>query len=61
MIKGSFGPGVVGIGEIGLDGKVANMEWQKKVFGRLLDLALVLNVPVSIHSREALDEVLNDP
>jgi TatD DNase family protein len=58
LIKGSIGTGVVGIGEIGLDGKVTNMEWQKKVFGRLLDLALELKVPVSIHSREALDEVL---
>ncbi len=58
LIKGSFGPGIVGIGEIGLDGKAGNMEWQKTVFKRLLDLALELNVPVSIHSREALDEVL---
>ena len=58
LIRGSFGPGVVGIGEIGLDGKVGNMEWQKVVFRRLLDIALELRVPVSIHSREALDEVL---
>jgi TatD DNase family protein len=58
LIKGSFGPGIVGIGEIGLDGKVANMEWQKTVFRRLLDLANELKVPVSIHSREALDEVI---
>lgn len=58
LIKGSIVSGVVGIGEIGLDGKVENMEWQKKVFGRLLDLAVVLNLPVSIHSRDALDEVL---
>jgi TatD DNase family protein len=58
LIKGSIVSGVVGIGEIGLDGKVKNIEWQKKVFGRLLDLAVILNLPVSIHSRDALDEVL---
>lgn len=58
LIKGSIGPGIVGIGEIGLDGKEPNMPWQKKVFGRLLDLAAILDLPVSIHSREALDEVL---
>ncbi len=60
LIKGSFGrPGIVGIGEIGLDGKAENMGWQRKVFGRLADLALELNVPVSVHSREAIDEVLS--
>jgi len=59
LIKGSFGPGIVGIGEIGLDGKIPNMDWQKTVFRRLLDLALELKVPVSIHSRDALDEVLS--
>ena len=60
IIKGSFGrTGIVGIGEIGLDGKAENMEWQKKIFGRLVDLALELNVPVSVHSRAALDDVLS--
>jgi TatD DNase family protein len=58
LIRGSIGPGIVGIGEIGLDGKVGNMPWQKKVFGKMLDLALELDLPVSIHSRDALDEVL---
>ncbi len=59
LIKGSIAPGVVGIGEIGLDGKIPNMPWQKKVFGRLLDLSMELNLPVSIHSRDALDDVLH--
>ena len=59
LIKGSVRPGVVGIGEIGLDGKVGKMEWQKTVFGRMLDLANEMKLPVSIHSREALDEVLS--
>ncbi|MDE1865589.1 MAG: TatD family hydrolase [Candidatus Micrarchaeota archaeon] len=58
LIRGSIGPGVVGIGEIGLDGREGNMPLQKKVFGRMLDLALELDLPVSIHSRGALDEVL---
>jgi TatD DNase family protein len=60
LIRGSFGQtGIVGIGEIGLDGKVENLGWQRKVFGRLIDLALELDVPVSVHSREAIDEVLS--
>lgn len=59
LIKGSITPGVVGIGEIGLDGKTGKMEWQKKVFGRFVDLASELQLPMSIHSREALDEVLS--
>ncbi len=58
LIRGSIVSGVVGIGEIGLDGKEEKMDWQKRVFERLLDLANELKLPVSIHSREALDEVL---
>lgn len=54
---------IVGIGEIGLDyGKVKEtvpITRQKKVFERFLDLAKELNMPVSIHSREALPDVLH--
>lgn len=61
MIKQNQGK-ITGIGEIGLDyGKVAEfapIERQKLVFGRFLDLAKELKLPVSIHSREALSDVL---
>lgn len=54
---------IAGIGEIGLDyGKVKEgvpVERQKVVFGRFLDLAKELQLPVSIHSREALNDVLH--
>jgi len=53
---------VVGVGEIGLDyGRVKEsvpVETQKKVFERFLDLALELNLPVTVHSRDALEDVL---
>lgn len=53
---------IVGIGEIGLDyGKVMDtvpIERQKHVFSSFLDLAKDLHMPVSIHSREALADVL---
>jgi TatD DNase family protein len=53
---------IAGIGEIGLDyGKVKEsvpVEIQKRIFERFLDLSLELNLPVSIHSRDALNDVL---
>lgn len=53
---------LVGIGEIGLDyGRVVEtvpIQKQKEVFGAFLDLAKELQMPVSIHSRDALGDVL---
>jgi TatD DNase family protein len=53
---------ISGIGEIGLDyGRVKDVisvERQKKVFESFLDLAKQLRMPVSIHSRNALNDVL---
>lgn len=53
---------ITGIGEIGLDyGKVMDtvpVEKQKKIFGKFLDLAKELDLPVSIHSRNAFGDVL---
>lgn len=51
---------IVGIGEIGLDktGDDDNYGRQKLVFGRMLDLSVELNKPVSIHSRNAIGDVL---
>lgn len=52
---------IVGIGEIGLDyGRVmetVNADRQMVVFGQMLDMAKQLRLPVSVHSRDALDDV----
>jgi len=48
-----------GVGEIGLDGTYdVPYERQKQVFQAMLDLAEKEKKPVSIHSRKALDDVL---
>jgi len=53
---------IVAIGEIGLDYKKATSasgkERQMRVFERFLDLAEELRMPVSMHSRGALDDVI---
>ncbi|MDE1871537.1 MAG: TatD family hydrolase [Candidatus Micrarchaeota archaeon] len=54
---------IVGIGEIGLDyGRVKEsvpVERQKEVFGRFLDVAKQLDLPVSIHSRGSISDILD--
>jgi TatD DNase family protein len=54
---------VVGIGEIGLDYKETrgpdNIERQKYVFDKFLDLALELDLPVSVHARNSLEDVFS--
>lgn len=48
-----------GVGEIGLDGTYdVPYDRQKQVFGSMLALAESAKKPVSIHSRKALDDVL---
>ncbi|MCL5239629.1 MAG: TatD family hydrolase [Candidatus Marsarchaeota archaeon] len=52
---------IVGIGEIGLDAKVADsnrMDVQRDVFGRQLQAARDLDMPVVIHCRGMLDDTL---
>ncbi len=50
---------VDGVGEIGLDGTYdVPYERQKQVFNAMLELAESEKKPVSIHSRKALDDVL---
>lgn len=53
---------IVAVGEIGLDywigGGPRNIGRQKKVFGRFVDLGIELGLPVSVHSRSALKDVL---
>lgn len=53
--------GVVGIGEIGLDTKTVDVNsllLQKETFEMQVDLASELEIPVVIHSRGALDEII---
>ncbi len=55
---------IKGIGEIGLDYSIAknlktNILKQKRVFAKMLKLANELDLPVSVHSRDAIDTVLD--
>jgi TatD DNase family protein len=54
---------VSAVGEIGLDYKFANSEKdrerQKEVFKKFVNLAIELDKPASVHSRDALDDVLD--
>jgi TatD DNase family protein len=49
---------VSAIGEIGLDYyyENSNRENQKKCFSELIDLALEINLPISVHTRDAFDD-----
>jgi TatD DNase family protein len=54
-------PGIVAVGEVGLDGspgdEYAQMERQLAWFGSMCDLALETSLPVCVHVREAADLV----
>ena len=54
--------GIVAIGEIGLDYKIAgsleNTAKQRTVFSRFLDVASDLRLPASIHARGSMEDVL---
>jgi TatD DNase family protein len=54
---------LIAIGEIGLDYKIAestiSVEKQKFVFESFLELSKELDKPVSVHARNAIDEVLD--
>ncbi len=54
-------PQIIGIGEIGLDAKLAkeiSIEQQKSIFERQIDIAKSLDLPIVIHSRGAIKEVM---
>jgi len=61
VIKSLSSPGVVAVGEIGLDfyRNLSPRETQTRVFKRFLDLALEHGLPVVIHSRNSLSDVLD--
>ncbi len=52
---------VVGWGEIGLDYYYPepDRDTQKRVFGRMIDLALEVNLPIVIHDRDAHDDCID--
>ncbi|MDE1874193.1 MAG: TatD family hydrolase [Candidatus Micrarchaeota archaeon] len=53
---------IVGIGEIGIDTKVADknsMELQRELFRKQVGVAKELNLPIVIHARGAVEEVAN--
>jgi len=54
---------ITAIGEVGLDYTFTKndneKERQKSVFGQFIDLAIELDKPVSVHSREAMDDTLD--
>lgn len=51
---------VIGIGEIGLDyhWRNDNKDLQKKAFEKQIDLANELNLPISIHTRDSIDDTI---
>jgi TatD DNase family protein len=54
---------IVAIGETGLDYNwVKNKDWQKKqklLFSNLIDLSINLQLPLVIHSRDAVEDTIN--
>ena len=53
-------PGAVAVGEIGLDGHVPGLDWQRQwqLYTGQLAIARSHGLPVIIHSRRAVDQVL---
>lgn len=58
LITNLKNPLVVGLGEIGLDyhWDTSSRDVQRRVFARQLEIARELNVPVSIHCRDAFED-----
>lgn len=61
ILKNLENPKILGIGEIGLDYHYNkdNMEKQKELFIKQLDIAKKFNLPVVIHSRDSIDDTYN--
>ena len=54
-------PKIVALGEIGLDyyRNISDVEAQRKVFKKQLQLAIEINLPVIIHNRNADDDIIH--
>ena len=50
--------GAVAVGEIGLDASCNNMDKQRQLFNQQLELAVEFQLPVILHHRKTLDEML---
>jgi len=50
---------IIGIGEIGLDININNIERQKKIFIKFINLANELNKPIVVHARGKEEECYN--
>lgn len=61
IIENAHNPKIVGIGEIGLDYHYTkeNIEKQHSLFKRQLDIATKFNLPVVVHSRDAILDTYN--
>ena len=61
IIQNVDNPKIVGIGEIGLDYHYVkdNIEKQKDLFRKQLDIATEYNLPVVVHSRDAIEDTYN--
>ena len=61
IIQNVDNPKIVGIGEIGLDYHYVkdNIEKQKDLFRKQLDIATKYNLPVVVHSRDAIEDTYN--
>ena len=61
VINNLDNPKIVGIGEIGLDYHYSkqNIDKQKELFIKQLDLAQEYNLPIVVHSRDAIEDTYN--
>lgn len=61
IVENINNPKIVGIGEIGLDYHYVsdNIEKQKELFRKQLDIADEYNLPVVVHSRDAINDTYN--
>ena len=61
VINNLDNPKIVGIGEIGLDYHYTkdNIDKQKELFIKQLDIANTYNLPIVVHSRDAIEDTYN--
>lgn len=61
LLEGYMDRKIVAVGEIGIDlhWRSDNLDIQKEVFRRQVELALAKNLPIIIHNREATGQIFN--